>query len=40
MFDNEPVHIRTNICGIETNPFLVFIHGYGSSGALFFKIIK
>ena len=38
-FKNEPVYIRTNICGDETKPKLVLIHGYASSGPLYFKII-
>lgn len=39
-FDGEPVNIRTVVCGDESKPKLVFVHGYAGSGALFFKIIK
>lgn len=39
-FDGQPVYIRTVICGDESKPKLVFVHGYAGSGALFFKIIK
>mmetsp|Transcript_5592 Transcript_5592/g.9612 ORF Transcript_5592/g.9612 Transcript_5592/m.9612 type:complete len:227 (+) Transcript_5592:76-756(+) len=39
-FKGEDVYIRTNICGSQDKPKLVWIHGYASSGPLFFKIIK
>ena len=36
----QDVYIRTNIFGTNTNlPLLVLVHGYASSGPLFFKII-
>ena len=38
--DGQPVNIRTTVCGDESKPKVVFVHGYGGSGALFFKIIK
>ena len=31
--------MRTTICGTADKPMLVLVHGYGGSGALFFKII-
>ena len=39
-FDNMPVYVHTVICGDKNKPTLVLIHGWGGSGALFFKIIK
>jgi len=39
-FENEPVYIRTNICGDKNKPKLVWIHGYASSGPLFYKTIR
>ena len=39
-FKDEPVNIRTAICGDPSKPKLVFVHGYASSGALFFKCTK
>ena len=43
----QDVHIRTIVCGSgpenkfgEKKPILVLVHGYGGSGALFYKIIK
>ena len=39
-FDGAPVYINTNICGDLNKPFLVLVHGYGSAGPLYFKIIK
>ena len=36
----EPITIRTMLCGDSTKPTLVYCHGYGGSGALFFNIIK
>ena len=38
-FKGEPVFIRTNICGSEEKPILVLLHGFASSGPLYFKII-
>ena len=40
MHEDKPVYIHTVICGSKNNPTLVLVHGYGGSGALFFKIIK
>jgi pimeloyl-ACP methyl ester carboxylesterase len=40
IFGEKPVFIHTVICGSRNNPVLVLVHGYGGSGALFFKIIK
>ena len=46
-YKKQDVHIRTIICGSgpenqlgEKKPILVLVHGYGGSGALFYKIIK
>ena len=39
-FKGEPVCIRTSICGDENKPKLVFIHGYGASGPMFYKIMQ
>ena len=39
-FNGNPVKIHTVLCGDNTKPVLVLMHGYGGSGALFFKIIK
>jgi pimeloyl-ACP methyl ester carboxylesterase len=39
-FNDEPVYIRTNVIGDQSKPFLVLMHGYASSGALFFKVMK
>jgi pimeloyl-ACP methyl ester carboxylesterase len=39
-YQNEDVYIRTNVVGELTKPILVFIHGYASSGPLFFKIMR
>ena len=33
-------YIRTNIFGDQTKPVLVLMHGYGGSGALFYRILK
>lgn len=38
--DDKPVYIRTAICGDASKPKLVLMHGYASSGALFFKCTK
>lgn len=38
-FKGESVFIRTNICGSEDKPKLVLMHGFASSGPLYFKII-
>ena len=40
MHEEKPVYIHTVVCGSKNNPMLVLVHGYGGSGALFFKIIK
>ena len=37
---DENIHIRTIICGDNKKPKLVFIHGYGASGAMYFNLIK
>ena len=41
-FNNEDVYIHTILCGdkSEGKPTLVMMHGYGGSGALFFKCLK
>ena len=39
-FKEQDVYIRTNVCGDLTKPKLVWVHGYGSSGPLFFKVIQ
>ena len=40
-YEGKAMHIHTIICGdLNSKPKLVLIHGYGGSGALFFKIIK
>lgn len=38
-FKGEPVYISTNICGDETKPKVVLVHGFASSGSLYFKTI-
>ena len=38
--DSEPVTIRTILCGDSSKPALVYCHGYGGSGTLFYKFIK
>ena len=37
---DKPVYINTNICGKTDKPFMVLVHGYASSGPLYFKVIK
>jgi pimeloyl-ACP methyl ester carboxylesterase len=39
-FNKQPINIRTMICGDETKPKLVFLHGFGASGPLYYTIIK
>ena len=39
-YEGQPVDVNTNICGSHDKPFLVLVHGYGSAGPLYFKIIK
>jgi len=41
-FKGEDVFMHTIICGQQDDnkPVLVLCHGYGGSGALFYKIIK
>lgn len=39
-FEGKDVYINTNICGSIEKPFLVLVHGYASSGPLYFKVIK
>jgi pimeloyl-ACP methyl ester carboxylesterase len=38
--DGKPVYINTSICGSRDKPILVLVHGYASSGPLYFKAIK
>lgn len=38
-YNKENVTIRTIICGTDEKPKLIYTHGYGGSGALFFKCI-
>ena len=38
--NSEPITIRTMLCGDPNKPTLVYCHGYGGSGALFFNLIK
>ena len=39
--DSEPITIRTLLCGQDDGkPKLVYCHGYGGSGALFFNLMK
>ena len=33
-------YMRTISCGDETKPKLVFVHGYGGSGMIFYKLMK
>jgi len=40
-FKGKDVFINTVFCGNdETLPVMVLVHGYGGSGALFYKIVK
>lgn len=38
--DSEDITIRTMLCGDSSKPTLVYCHGYGGSGALFFNLMK
>ena len=38
-YNKEDITIRTIICGTDDKPKLVYAHGYGGSGALFYKCI-
>lgn len=39
-YKGEDVTLRTVLIGTSDKPVLVLIHGYGGSGALFFKVMK
>lgn len=38
-WDKKDINIRTIICGDQSKEKIVFVHGYASSGALFYKLI-
>lgn len=38
--NGSPIYIHTIVCGDENKPKMLFIHGYGACGALFYKIYK
>ena len=39
VFEDKPVTIRTNICGKDSLPKIVWIHGYAASGALYYQVL-
>lgn len=38
--DGKPMNIRTSMIGSPDKPILVMVHGYGSTGSLFFKLFS
>ena len=36
----KPMNIRTSLVGSPDKPILVMVHGYGSTGSLYYKILK
>ena len=38
--EGKPMNIRTSMVGSHDKPILVMVHGYGSTGSLFFKLFR